>query len=315
MNIAILKWAANWGLALSLALSTIGGHTASAFPGGSGCGSIGTAALFGTQSAPLQDWKTVPIIAHAMGSVGGRRETNSMDAFLASYAAGQRIFEVDLQLTSDGVLVARHDWDQISYYNLEQTFADVMDHETFMNTPICYFYTPVDIDGLLELLIAYPDAYLVTDSKNTDETTVRSQLKAIAQAVERTGSSSLWDRIIVQIYHEEMLDWVREETPVTNFIFTLYQIANPDYAAIGAFCQNNGIRVVTMEYSRLSGENSRILHSYGCLIYLHTVNRLLDMVSASWGADGFYSDYVTPGQFQAVRDGENRPYLNLPSRP
>ena len=295
MKIGMLKWAANLGLALSLALLTISGSAVSLEAGGSA----------GTESSPLPDWKTIPIIAHAMGTVDCRRETNSADAFLSSYEAGQRVFEVDLQLTSDGVLVARHDWDQVSYYNLEQTYAGIMDHETFMNTPICYFYSPVDIDGLLALLISHPDAYLVTDSKDTDESTVRAQLKAVTQAVERTGDSSLWDRIIVQIYHEEMLDWVREETSATNFIFTLYHIAKPDYAAIGAFCQSNGIRVVTMDYTRLNGENNKILHSYGCLIYLHTVNRLQEMIVADWGADGFYSDYITPGQLQAARDGRD----------
>ena len=327
MKTGILKRAAGMVLALSLGLSALGGCAASAFSGGSDASAVSASSGRGsdpavsaetsppaaeTEPAPLRDWTTIPIVAHALGTVDGRRETNSKDAFLASYEAGQRIFEVDLQLTSDGVLVARHDWDQISYYNLEQEYAGVMDHETFMNTPICYYYTPLDIDGLLELLVSHPDACLVTDSKDTNEAAIRSQCKALAQAVERTSDPSLWDRIIVQIYREEMLDWVREETPVANFIFTLYQIARPDYAAIGAFCQSNGIRVVTMDLSRfsqLSGENSRLLHSYGCLIYLHTVNRVLDMVVSTWGADGFYSDYVTPDQFQAAESGESRPYL------
>ena len=313
MNIGIVKWAANLGLALSLALSPIGGQAVPMFSGSNGGGSAGFAGVIAsldTEPAPVPDWKTIPVIAHAMGSVDGRQETNSADAFLASYEAGQRIFEVDLQLTSDGVLVARHDWNQDSYYHLEQPYVGVMDHETFMHTPICYFYSPMDIDRILALLISHPDAYLVTDSKNTDEATVRAQLRAMVQAVERSGSSGLWDRIIVQIYHQKMLDWVREETPVTNFIFTLYQIAKPDYEAIGAFCQSNGIRVVTMEESRLNGKNSKILHSYDCLVYIHTVNRLMEMVSATWGADGFYSDYITPDQFQAARDGNARPYLN-----
>ena len=327
MITGILKRAAGMVLALSLGLSALGGCAASAFSGGSDDSAVSASSGRGsdpavpaetspppaeTDPAPLRDWTTIPIVAHALGTVDGRRETNSKDAFLASYEAGQRILEVDLQLTSDGVLVARHDWDQISYYNLEQEYAGVMDHETFMNTPICYYYTPLDIDGLLELLVSHPDAYLVTDSKDTNEAAIRSQCKALAQAVERTGNPSLWDRIIVQIYREEMLDWVREETPAANFIFTLYQIARPDYAAIGAFCQSNGIRVVTMNISRfsqLSSKDTTLLHSYGCLIYLHTVNRVLDMVVSTWGADGFYSDYVTPEQFQAAERGESRPYL------
>ena len=162
----------------------------------------------------------------------------------------------------------------------------------------------------MELLIQHPDAYLVTDSKDTDEQSVRAQLRGLAQAVEATGRPELWNRIIVQIYHQEMYTWVKEETPVTNFIFTLYQIENPDYYQIGAFCQERGIQVVTMAAERLTKERSDILHSYGCKVYLHTVNRLRQMLESSWGADGFYSDCVTPGQLEGVLAGTNQMYLS-----
>ncbi len=257
-----------------------------------------------TALAPRTDshkhWTEIPIVAHALGTVDGRRETNSLEAFLQSYLEGQRVFEVDLQLTSDGKLVARHDWDQISYYNLEQKYVGVMDWDTFVNTPICFHYTPLDIQRLLTLMRVYPDCYLVTDSKDTGEADVRAQMQVLAQAVEETGDPSLWDRIIIQIYHQEMYGWVKEEVPAVNWIFTLYQIANPDYHEIGSFCQERDIPVVTMDFSRISQENSEILRQYGCKIYLHTVNRLLDMISTSWGADGYYSDYVTPEQWSAV---------------
>lgn len=255
-------------------------------------------------------WTDYPVFAHALGSVQGRANTNSKDAFLESYEAGQRVFEVDLQLTSDGALVARHDWEQISYYNLEQTYAGVMDHAAFLASPICFYYTPLDIQGLMELLIQYPDAYLVTDSKDTDEQSVRAQLRNLKKAVEETGQPELWNRIIVQLYHQEMYNWVKEETPVSNFIFTLYQIENPNYYEIGAFCRERGIQVVTMAAERLSKERSDILHSYGCKVYLHTVNRLRQMLESSWGADGFYSDCVTPEQLEGVLAGTNQMYLS-----
>lgn len=251
------------------------------------------------------DWVDIPVIAHALGMVEGRAATNSMDAFLESYEAGQRVFEVDLQLTSDRRLVCRHDWDQISYYNLEQTYAGVMDYNTFMSTPICFYYTPLDIDALLALLAERPDAYIVTDSKFTDETSIRAQMRALSQAVERTGKTELWDQIIVQIYHEDMYGWVKSETPVSNWIFTLYQIADPDYTKIGAFCQREGIKAVTMAAERINKENCQIIHSYGCLVYAHTVNRLQSMRELSWCTDGFYSDCVTPEQYKGIMAGKN----------
>ena len=270
----------------------------------------GTSGAERVEQGQLRDWTDYPVFAHALGTVQGRANTNSKDAFLESYRAGQRVFEVDLQLTADGALVARHDWEQISYYNLEQTYAGVMDRETFLSTPICFYYTPLDIRGLLELLIEYPDAYLVTDSKDTDEQSVRAQLRCLARAVAEMGHPELWDRIVVQIYHQQMYTWVKEETPVTNFIFTLYQIANPDYHQIGAFCRERGIEVVTMAAERLTQERADILHSYGCKVYLHTVNRLREMLESSGEADGFYSDCVTPGQLEGVLSGTSQIYFS-----
>ena len=99
--------------------------------------------LESNKSVEQTAWTELPIVAHALGTVEGRVETNSKDAFLESYEKGHRLFECDFQLTSDGKLVLRHDWEQISYYNLEQSFAGVMDWETFMQTPIAYYYTPL----------------------------------------------------------------------------------------------------------------------------------------------------------------------------
>ncbi len=220
------------------------------------------------------------------------------------------MFEVDLQLTSDGRLVARHDWDQMSYYNLEQVYVGVMDRKTFLNTPICFYYTPLDVDGLIALMKEYPDVYFVTDSKDTDQKTVQAQMKELDRAVNEAGDPGLWERIIIQIYHKEMYSWVKDTVPAQNWIFTLYQIAKPDYRDIGKFCQEKGIAAVTMEKSRLAKENKDILHACGCKVYLHTVNRLLDMRALSWGADGFYSDCVTPSQLEGVLNGTNRTYLS-----
>lgn len=68
--------------------------------------------------------------------------------------------------------------------------------------------------------------------------------------------------------------------------------------------------MVTIAAERLSKERSDILHSYGCKVYLHTVNRLRQMLESSWGADGFYSDCVTPEQLEGVLAGTNQMYLS-----
>ena len=50
----------------------------------------------------------VAFIAHAGGSIGGLAMTNSMEALYAARDKGYKYIELDLQFTSDSVLVAMH---------------------------------------------------------------------------------------------------------------------------------------------------------------------------------------------------------------
>ncbi|AQT83571.1 hypothetical protein B1222_02595 [Paenibacillus larvae subsp. pulvifaciens] len=73
---------------------------------------------------PTQHWSEHKMIAHALGMVGGQDGTNSYEAFLANYKKGFRIFEVDLILTSDGKLAARHDWNLSRSEIMQPTLPD-----------------------------------------------------------------------------------------------------------------------------------------------------------------------------------------------
>ena len=55
------------------------------------------------------------LIAHALGGIGGKPYSNSLEAFIENYNKGIRIFEVDLSITSDGYVVCRHDWNTSLY--------------------------------------------------------------------------------------------------------------------------------------------------------------------------------------------------------
>lgn len=234
------------------------------------------------------------IVAHALGSVDGRCESNSLDALVQTYSRGQRVFEVDLTLTSDGFLVARHDFADDSYYTLEQQKPDnpVMDLDTFVSTPIMGIYTPATIDDIAKFMAEHDDVWLVTDTKSTDEGAIRTQFERLCQAFD---SDSRLDRVIVQIYNMQMYEVVRDVYPFKHYIFTVYQLAERDYNAIGRFCAENGIAVVTMPSSTADAGVTELLHSYGLHVYVHTVNRITTMgTMLSYGlCDGFYSDYVT----------------------
>lgn len=257
------------------------------------------------EPAQAAEWqKENPLIAHALGEADGKIETNSKEAFIASWENGYRVVEADFTYTSDGTLVLRHDFEvDGSYYRLEIEPAGnlLMDSKTFQSTPIIYEQTPLTAAELLMLMQEYPDMYLVTDTKDTDKATVQRQfsdLKAIARNI---GASEALERIIPQIYHEDMLGWVREIYAFPDWIFTLYQLADPDYAEIADFCIANGIDTVTLHQNRAKAEVVSLFREKGIQVYAHTVNRYLvfrDLLEL--GVNGIYTDRIKPYELEWV---------------
>ncbi|MDO4531997.1 MAG: phosphatidylinositol-specific phospholipase C/glycerophosphodiester phosphodiesterase family protein [Bacillota bacterium] len=255
--------------------------------------------MLAAQPVLAADWQSGnPLIAHALGEVDSKIETNSREAFLNAWSNGYRVVEADFSYTSDGVLVVRHDFEKDgSYARLEiPTDKDhVMDSQTFMNTPILFTQTPMRAVELLYLMEEYPDVYLVTDTKHTDMETVKKQFQELKQIARNMGHPEVLDRIIPQIYHEEMLGWIKEIHPFENWIYTLYLVTEPDYDKIAAFCAENGVDTVTLHVDRAVKENVDKLKAKGLKVYAHTTNRYLTMKGLlEAGVDGIYTDRIKP---------------------
>lgn len=104
-------------------------------------------------------------IAHAGGEVNGVKSTNTKDALDQNYAKGFRLFELDIIETSDGKLVAAHDWNMWSRFtDYEGTLPPT--HAEFMKEKIYGDYTLLDMKGINDWFRAHPDATLVTDKVN-----------------------------------------------------------------------------------------------------------------------------------------------------
>lgn len=101
-------------------------------------------------------------IAHAGGEVNGHAYTNTKQALDQNYAKGFRLFELDIIKTSDGKLVAAHDWNMWSRFTeyqgaLPPTLAEFKKHTIYGD------YTTLDMQGINDWFAAHPDAILVTD--------------------------------------------------------------------------------------------------------------------------------------------------------
>jgi len=251
------------------------------------------------QPAFAADWQSGNrLVAHALGEVDNKIETNSKEAFINAWENGFRVVEADFTYTSDGVLVVRHDFEKDgSYTRLEiPTAADkVMDSKTYKETPAIFTLTPMTAEDLLSLLAEYPDMYVVTDTKETDKKTVQKQFKDLVSIARKLDHPEVLDRIIPQLYNKSMIDWIREIYKFENWIFTLYLYNNPDYDDIANFCKTKGIQTVTLHVDRATKENVSKLKAKGLKVYAHTTNRYLTVKNLlAVGVDGIYTDRIKP---------------------
>lgn len=245
------------------------------------------------------------IVAHAMGGINGHAYTNAVEGFIANYEQGTRIFEADLLFTGDQKLVARHEWSRDMTKQLGQKEVlpadkegEVLDYAEFMDSPILGLYSPADIEKIMDLMMAYPDAYIVTDTKEVEAELVTQQFEVIVEAAERRDPSLL-KRIVPQIYSREMLDMIRKVHVFPEVIYTLYQSEDSD-EVVTQFVKETGANI-TMPDDRATKSFVQKLKRAGARVYVHTINDEKEIVQLSrLGVDGFYTDFVSEDDMERL---------------
>ena len=231
-----------------------------------------------------------PYIAHACGGMEEATYTNSREAFVYNYERGQRVFEIDFNLADDGVLVAAHqesDWRRMTGTDLPYT------SENFNRLPLLGKYESLDAHDVVELMAAYPDVYVITDTKATTKMATMLSFAQLVYCAQNTHPEVL-ERIIPQIYSEEMLPWVNAVYPFRSVIFTLYQVQWTPESVLD-FCMNSGVRFITLPRDLVTADTVELWDTLGVRVGVHTVNdpeeaqRLFEM-----GVDMLYTDFIRP---------------------
>lgn len=232
------------------------------------------------------------LIAHALGGVTlddvKVDYTNSLEAFQENYEKGIRVFETDFLLSTDGGLISLHDWGQ---FGTEGTFSMVeFQQASFCNGKI----TQMSGTDIIDLMIQYPDIYIVTDTKYTEVDKYRLQFAQLVYLAQQKGVPEVLDRFIVQIYNQGMYDILCDIYPWRSFIYTLYQ--SPDrWDDITQFCAERGIKVVTLSYLDVDEWVVDKFKEAGADTFVHTVNDVEIMKQKrDIGVRGFYTDFIGP---------------------
>ncbi len=250
---------------------------------------------------PLQPvwYENHHIIKHALGSIDGKTGTNTISALQENYLAGERLFEVDLNVTSDGEVVLHHDWEESGQHYL-QFLNGIPSHEEFKQNYKYYKYPASDLKDLISYMDNHVDAMFVIDTKYTDEIPMESIIeKMVAYATEHHKLDVL-DRMIIQFYSEEQYANLKAIHPFKHYMYSLYKEKNKDFEAVSNFCATNQIPTVLMKHSWVKDETSLLpFIQQGVKVYLYTTNQLSQVYEKqALGAYGFVSDHLQESDLQ-----------------
>ncbi|TJY40975.1 glycerophosphodiester phosphodiesterase [Cohnella pontilimi] len=249
------------------------------------------------------DWTEHPLIAHALGGVEGADRTNSREALETNYALGFRVFETDLMLTTDEHLVARHDWEKKLFVEFGQVgFTGALKDwnplslEDFKRLPILNRYEGLEWKDLLEFMVQHPDVYYVLDTKFTDERTIKRQFKLLTEEAERIDPALL-NRIVPQLYHQQMLGTVDSIHRFSSYIYTLYQSKDTNGQVVEFLRRNPRVKAAAMPPSRAKKDFIDSLKKLGVRTYVHTINDYSTYLKLrQTGVSGVYTDFLSYAQ-------------------
>ena len=219
-------------------------------------------------------------IAHGGGAVNGKEKTNSLEALNLNYEKGFRFFELDFNWTSDGELVAIHDWNESKL----TTFGGkpkTMSLLEFRQAQTLTELSQMTLDDVAEWIRnGHEDAYVVTDIKDHNV----DGLRLIA-----SRHYDIQKNFIPQIYR------FREMSPARRLgfpqvILTLYA-AEYTESGILTFVDQQRPFAVTMPPHKTNVNFLGKLNQLQVMTYTHGVNDTVQQEQMrSLGIRGFYTN-------------------------
>lgn len=218
-------------------------------------------------------------IRHALGGVDGHMYLDSIDGLKQDYGREYRLFEADVNFTSDGVLVLAHGWtesDHVKRLGMPYDPADpVPTYETFMGSKIQGRYTATSFRDLAGFMRTHTDMFVLLDFADRS---YQDTVTAYSEVVREAGrDDSVLQRFIVGGHTTDMIDAVK-----TTWHFTLYNLYLDvpqnrtgilknldDY--IG-YCRNNDISSFSTAVDTFTPQVAAKMRTSGLVSYVFTTN-------------------------------------------
>ena len=224
-------------------------------------------------------------IAHAGGGYDGKTYTNSLEALEFNYGKGFRFFEIDFSWTSDGELVAIHDWDKSfrRRFGLPEPVA-VPTKSEFLELKSPANLTQLSLEDVLKWTSEKKDAFIVTDVKDEN----LKALKKISEAFREYRKF-----VVPQVYsyreYDEAVGMGYEDV-----ILTIYRMKLVP-SELFYFARKNSPFAITMPWKAAEAGLAYYLNRMNITVYAHTVNDLNHFNSLrQLGVFGVYTDFIVP---------------------
>ena len=259
------------------------------------------------------DW--IDLSNHVIGhAAGGYRlpnsiypYTNSLESIVQNYELGYRVSEIDLNLTSDDNLALVHDWD-FGGYEIVPTVDEWK--QGGLNNPIMPETTGIVIDDLFRLMAINKDMFIITDTKSfelSEEDTMK-QFQIMVNKSKKYGSDVI-NRVIPQIYNEEMYSTIKQVYDFPSIVYTMYANNDSDDVVVDFIKDKPDIKVITTHESRATEEFISQLKAHDKEMFAHTVNdqnTFIQHINA--GLSGVYTDFLTPNTvIELLKSTEQKP--------
>ncbi len=240
---------------------------------------------------PPSAFRSTPPLVIAHGGGEGLGPSNTILAMDRSMAAGADILDADLRMTSDGVVVARHDRDvatttdgrgnidQLSWSEVQRLDA----RAGWTGDPIA---EPVRVPSLEQILESFPDVRISLEIKQS----APSLAVALCEVLERTHSV---DRVYLSANDDDDVYEAQQRCPDSMIITTTYADVDAMRRAQQTgepWCAPAPIGQPPYREGRFSQTDVAWSHDHGMAIYTWTVDdeaTLRELALA--GVDGVYT--------------------------
>ena len=229
---------------------------------------------------------TSKIVGHAMFGIDGISYTNSKEAFLNGYKNGLRVFEIDLELTSDDKLVLIHDWNNYKY---------IPSSKEFLKQKIRDKYTALSIEDVLLLLKIYPDIWIISDSKYIQKELIIKEFKYLVESAKKLNLVKELERFVIQLYYQDMYSIVESVYHFNNYLYTMYVNWEYNLNHFEEICEwgKDKLRGIVLSKEFYNVNLLKIVNKYNLDLYLHTVNDVFEAKKYfKDGVRGIYSDFI-----------------------